>query len=41
MSALLEQLAEQVRSFEVTASRPLLNNGLRGLAELQVRVQPA
>ena len=36
---LLERLADQVSRFEVVASRPLINNGLRGLEHLEVRVQ--
>jgi hypothetical protein len=39
MSALLDRLADQVSRFEVLASRPLLNNGLRGLEHLDVRVR--
>jgi cytochrome P450 len=39
MTALLERLADQVSRFEVVASRPLINNGLRGLEHLEVRVQ--
>ncbi|HEY0935104.1 MAG TPA: cytochrome P450 [Trebonia sp.] len=38
MSALLGQLADQVSRFEVMASRPLINNGLRGLEHLAVQV---
>jgi cytochrome P450 len=38
MSALLERLADQVSRFEVVASRPLINNGLRGLEHLEVLV---
>lgn len=38
MGALLNHLADRVARFEVTASRPLLNNGLRGLEHLAVRV---
>lgn len=40
MGALLNHLADRVARFDVTASRPLLNNGLRGLAHLQVEVTP-
>ncbi len=39
MSALLGQLADQVSRFEVVASRPLINNGLRGLEQLDVVIQ--
>jgi cytochrome P450 len=39
MSALLDRLADQVSRFEILASRPLLNNGLRGLEHLDVRVR--
>ncbi|MDQ2812103.1 MAG: cytochrome P450 [Actinomycetota bacterium] len=38
MSALLGHLADQVSRFEILASRPLLNNGLRGLEHLDVQV---
>ncbi|GAY12737.1 cytochrome P450 [Pseudonocardia sp. N23] len=38
MSALLERLADKVSRFEILAERPLINNGLRGLAHLEVRV---
>ena len=38
MSALLERLADRVERFEVVWSRPLLNNGLRGLEHLEVTV---
>jgi cytochrome P450 len=38
MSALLERLADRVERFEVVGSRPLLNNGLRGLEHLEVTV---
>jgi len=39
MSALLGHLADQVSRFEVIASRPLINNGLRGLEHLDIRVR--
>jgi cytochrome P450 len=39
MSALLERLADRVERFEVVGSRPLLNNGLRGLEHLEVVVR--
>ncbi|WP_238589397.1 cytochrome P450 [Pseudonocardia sp. HH130629-09] len=38
MGALLEQLADRVHRFEVVSSRPMINNGLRGLARLEVTV---
>ena len=38
MTALLERLADRVARFEVVESRPLINNGLRGLARLEVVV---
>jgi cytochrome P450 len=38
MTALLEQLADRVERFEVVGSRPLINNGLRGLEHLEVLV---
>lgn len=38
MTALLEELADRVSRFEVVGSRPLLNNGLRGLEHLDVVV---
>lgn len=41
MSTLLERLADQVERFEIVDSQPLLNNGLRGLARLEVTVTPA
>jgi cytochrome P450 len=40
MSTLLGHLADQVSRFEVMASRPLINNGLRGLEHLEVQVHP-
>ena len=39
MSALLGHLADQVSRFEVIAFRPLINNGLRGLEHLDIRVR--
>jgi hypothetical protein len=39
MSALLGHLADQVSRFEIVASRPLINNGLRGLEHLEVEVK--
>lgn len=39
MTALLERLADRVTRFEVLATRPLLNNGLRGLEHLEVAVR--
>jgi cytochrome P450 len=39
MSALLGHLADQVSRFEVVESRPLINNGLRGLEYLDVVVR--
>jgi cytochrome P450 len=41
MSSLLERLADRVARFEVLAATPLLNNGLRGHARLDVRCIPA
>jgi cytochrome P450 len=41
MTALLERLADRVEAFEVLGSRPILNNGLRGLDHLDVRVRRA
>ncbi|WP_312030351.1 cytochrome P450 [Actinomycetospora sp. TBRC 11914] len=38
MSTLLGRLADRVERFEVVDSAPLLNNGLRGLARLEVTV---
>jgi cytochrome P450 len=40
MSTLLERLADRVERFEIVDSSPLLNNGLRGLARLEVTVSP-
>ncbi|KAA9166539.1 cytochrome P450 [Amycolatopsis acidicola] len=40
MSALLERLADQVARFEIRDSRPMINNGLRGLGRLDVTVEP-
>src|SRR5258707_1232299 len=39
MSTLLERLADRVTRFEIVASTPLVNNGLRGLEHLEVTVQ--
>ncbi|MDO0937767.1 hypothetical protein QQY66_40825 [Streptomyces sp. DG2A-72] len=39
MTALLEQLADRVTRFEIQHSRPLINNGLRGLDRLAVVVE--
>ena len=41
IESLLENLADQVSRFKVVASRPLINNGLRGLEQLEVLVHPA
>lgn len=41
IGALLERLADQVSRFEIRESRPLINNGLRGLEHLDVSVRPA
>jgi cytochrome P450 len=38
MSTLLDRLADRVERFEIVDSAPLLNNGLRGLARLEVTV---
>ncbi|MCX4834978.1 cytochrome P450 [Streptomyces sp. NBC_01016] len=38
MGTLLERLADRVSRFETVSSRPLLNNGLRGLEHLEVTV---
>ncbi|MGH3588111.1 MAG: cytochrome P450, partial [Pseudonocardia sp.] len=38
ISALLSRLADHVSRFEVVASTPLINNGLRGLEHLEVTV---
>lgn len=38
MSTLLDRLADRVERFEIVDSEPLLNNGLRGLARLEVTV---
>ena len=38
MTALLERLADRVRRFEILDSRPMINNGLRGLERLEVAV---
>ena len=40
MTAMLNCLLDRVAAFEVVASRPLLNNGLRGLEHLEVSVTP-
>jgi cytochrome P450 len=41
MSTLLGRLADRVSRFEIVTSEPLLNNGLRGLAHLEVTVSAA
>lgn len=41
MGTLLERLADQVARFDTVTSRPLINNGLRGLAHLEVTVERA
>jgi cytochrome P450 len=41
MTALLDRLADRVRRFEIVESRPMINNGLRGLERLEVAVTPA
>ncbi|MGD6741061.1 cytochrome P450 [Streptomyces sp. BH106] len=38
MGTLLDRLADRVRRFETVSSTPLLNNGLRGLEHLEVKV---
>ncbi|ALE74634.1 cytochrome P450 [Pseudonocardia sp. EC080610-09] len=38
MTALLDRLADRVRRFEIVESRPMVNNGLRGLESLVVTV---
>ncbi|MFJ8951033.1 cytochrome P450 [Streptomyces sp. NPDC102384] len=38
LGTLLDRLADRVRRFETVSSRPLLNNGLRGLEHLEVTV---
>jgi cytochrome P450 len=38
MTALLQRLADRVTRFEVLASTPMINNGLRGLEHLEVSV---
>ncbi|WP_243653340.1 cytochrome P450 [Pseudonocardia endophytica] len=38
MTALLERLADRVRRFEILESRPMIENGLRGLERLEVAV---
>ena len=40
MTALLDRLADRVARFEVRESRPMINNGLRGLDHLEVAVTP-
>jgi cytochrome P450 len=39
MSTLLERLADRVARFEIVASMPMINNGLRGLEHLEVTVR--
>jgi len=39
IGALLERLADRVTRFEILASTPMINNGLRGLEHLEVAVQ--
>ncbi|MET8468758.1 cytochrome P450 [Streptomyces sp. NPDC006422] len=39
MGALLENLADRVTRFETMTSKPLVNNGLRGLERLEVKVR--
>ena len=39
MTALLERLADRVTRFEIVTATPMINNGLRGLAHLEVTVQ--
>ncbi|MEU1294769.1 cytochrome P450 [Streptomyces sp. NPDC005840] len=41
MTALLERLADRVARFEIVESRPLINNGLRGIDYLDVTVEAA
>jgi len=38
MTALLERLADRVTRFDIVASTPMINNGLRGLEHLEVTV---
>lgn len=38
MTALLQRLADRVHRFEIVESRPMINNGLRGLERLEVTV---
>lgn len=38
MTALFERLADRVHRFEIVESRPMVNNGLRGLERLEVTV---
>ncbi|MEV6170881.1 cytochrome P450 [Streptomyces sp. NPDC051954] len=40
IGVLLERLADRVARFEIQESRPMINNGLRGLEYLQVTVEP-
>ena len=39
ITALLHRLADRVSRFEIVASTPMINNGLRGLGHLEVTVQ--
>jgi len=39
ITALLHRLADRVSRFEIVASTPMINNGLRGLEHLEVTVQ--
>ncbi|MEV5646756.1 cytochrome P450 [Nocardia sp. NPDC052254] len=41
IGVLLQRLADRVHRFEIRHSRPLINNGLRGLDYLEVVVEPA
>ena len=38
ISTLLERLADRVSRFEIVASTPMVNNGLRGFEHLEVTV---
>lgn len=40
IGVLLERLADRVAAFEIRESRPMINNGLRGLEYLEVVVEP-
>jgi cytochrome P450 len=40
MGVLLEHLAERIARFHIRDSRPLINNGLRGLRSLEVDIEP-